>query len=705
MKISRLFILLILFFVSVINAQSIPDDIKYLDSASIYKQDIEKYKGVQYLFHSFIKYDNEAYPPPFPYKDGRVRDGKYKASETALDAYIKGLSKYNNKSFTLAHVDYSANNVKGIVMACENGDSLYVGISTIRQFINKEYFDGIKKLKGTKTIYQVPHSNYLAIFEGKCPQNNCTDEEIFFPKQYPYFVGFTDVKTKKTSFYLPYLSTWKIMDVVFDTTFVGAQTSFSNRANLFFERVRYTVKNEKYGEYYYFENNLDKITKRNETIGKRDNCDEPIRDEYGRWSQYCSGKYRYWNDQAIFSPTILIPFEDCPHYTYHGLCFDSTAYLLQDWKNEYTDNEIKIINEWAAKGFVEAIWTNAVILGDLTEAQLEKCFQEGYPPLLAFFDRFVRDNNSLEPLDNFFEETHRSSISLKFFSENGSNIQPYWLDQIFDGMKKAYTIYGKQLALDILFDQAKIYTSMDLDDIYKKAIKIGYSSVRAKEIINAYYNWKKENEARLKKDFIIADFGNSFTPKYIQDATFNEILRSFQEFQEEHKLKPDDLKDLLWSIISRRSAKLNHVQENNAKDNLTLYDSLLSLYTQAASFGYKDTSTISHLEENIARLHLIIQLETDIEKGAVPEEIFTQIQQKSPELFNETVILMFEKAISGIIDKQKKKSKNQWSEITELEKEIELFRLATKYGYKDGLDSIDAKQKKLDYLRKKKSLK
>jgi hypothetical protein len=62
---------------------------------------------------------------------------------------------------------------------------------------------------------------------------------------------------------------------------------------------------------------------------------------------------------------------------------------------------------------------------------------------------------------------------------------------------------------------------------------------------------------------------------------------------------------------------------------------------------------------------------------------------------------MFEKAISGIIDKQKKKSKNQWSEITELEKEIELFRLATKYGYKDGLDSIDAKQKKLDYLRKK----
>jgi len=703
----KILIILIFFAISVTYAKGVSDDIKYLDSASIYKQDIEKYKGVQYLFHSFIKYDNEAYPPPFPYKDGRVRDGKYKASETALDAYIKGLSKYNNKSFTLAHVDYSANNVKGIVMACENGDSLYVGISTIRQFINKEYFDGIKKLKGTKTIYQVPHSNYLAIFEGKCSQNSCTDEEILFPKQYPYFVGFTDVKTKKTSFYLPYLSTWKIVDVIFDTTFVGAQSSFSNRANMFFGRVRYTIKNEKYGEYYYFEDNLNKITKRNERIGKRDNCEKPIRDEYGRWSQKCSGKYRYWNDLAIFSPQILIPYEDCPHYTYDGLCSDSTAYLLQDWTKEYTDNEIKIINEWASKGFVEAIWTKDAILGDIKRDDLKKCLRAGYPPAFIYKSQFIRKDffNSIDSStsSNFFDRTNT------FYNSGDQDIsfnftRTIWQDIFFDGLKNAYKIYGKQLALDIIFDQFKIYTSMDLNQTYKKAVKLGYDSARANEIINEYFKWKKSNEKQFKIDSTINVFRISFTKEDICKTPFDSILKQVNQFEKKYDIKKDDLTDLLWFFISARVDSLSN-NTNTPEDDIVLFDSVKTLYTMAVSYGHHMESDIlnaTNINSASEGASLIAKIDSELAQDSNPEKIFLLIQQEAPKFKdNETFPNVYKKVIFEIIDKYKKNNKAPLTEINLLEKEIELYQLATKYGYKDGLDSVESKQKKLDYLRKK----
>lgn len=800
----KFLIILIFFAISVTYAKGVSDDIKYLDSASIYKQDIEKYKGVQYLFHSFIKYDNEAYPPPFPYKDGRVRDGKYKASETALDAYIKGLSKYNNKSFTLAHVDYSANNVKGIVMACENGDSLYVGISTIRQFINKEYFDGIKKLKGTKTIYQVPHSNYLAIFEGKCPQNNCTDEEILFPKQYPYFVGFTDVKTKKTSFYLPYLSTWKIEDVVFDTTFVGEQTSFSNRANLFFNRIRLTIKNEKYGKYYYFEDNLLNIVKRNETIDVSNDCKEPIRDEDGRWEQKCSNYHRYWWDPVVFSQTLRTVFKDCPALIppYESYCIDTAAFQFNNLKLfdiktvRYEEDEIKLINEWASKGFLEAIWTKGlsnIESNYIDEDKFKKLIREGCIPAAAF------------AIYNFFNK----DIELVSWQE------------IFDGMKNAYKIYGKQFVLDImldqlfkqiqmypsaekdkfdilnkkvsesrydsaftklykkneiasygysdtlniitleqLFEESQIFSSIKLDELYKKAVIIGYDSAQANRNISEYKKLEKEYETEKKEKSTQESFLDSLiNEKYLFTTTFEQNLKRIQKFSKRHNKSIENFNNIVHTIIGLRTLPLweQAKKTSNPKDSLIAYETQLKLFTQAVSYGhyYRETSGFYKFERrflrnNITKIRSRIKIDSELEqKTIVPENIFKDIQQTAQkeakeeveqrikdeydkfeeyyknagieinkvhdELYRDCGELcdsnkvydgmcsemneVYEKAISKILDKQKKIHKDSLTEINQLEQEIELYQLATKYGYKNGQDSLSSKQKKLNHLR------
>ena len=730
------FIILIFFAISVIYAKGFSDDIKYLDSASIYMQDIEKYKGVRYLFHSFIKYDNETYPPPFPYKKGRVRDGKFKASETALNEYIKKLSKYNNKSFTLAHVDYSTNNVKGIVMACENGDSLYFGISTIRQFINKEYFEEKLKLKGTKTIYQVPRSNYATIHEGKCPNHNCSEEELLFPKQYPYFVGFTDIKTKKTSFYLPYLSIWKIVDVAFDTTFVGSQTSFSNKANLFFGRIRLTIKNEKYGEYYYFEDNLLNIIRRNEVVEKDKNCEEPTQKENGRWEQKCTDFSKYWWNPVVFSDILVVPIRDCSFLLppYESVCVDTTAFHIDDFRYyfanhgiaSYSENEIRTIRKWASMGFVEAAWASAVLNnGNIDDGTFNKLIREGYPPAIAYVIFY---------------------FNLLF---------DYPRQNLFEGIKNAYKIYGKQLALDLLFDQfvklsqlypstdgkkinefykktknfgydsflekvykdvgkvgfgsaglnvmmleqlfkeSQIFPEMKFDEFYKKAVEIGYDSAVANSNINEYNNFKKNS-------MIIKEFKDSFSVKYIYSTSFEQNLIRIREFEKKQNFEKKNFNELVHFIIGIRVLPLYEQasKTSDLKDELTFCEAKLKLYTQAKSYGYDDFSMIGSISKEIARIKLELKLDSELKQDCTSEKIFNTIKHISQEINDDYVISkLFEKAIVEILDKQKKNSKDSLTEINLLEREIELYQQAIKFGYKNGLDSLEKRQTRLNYLK------
>ena len=95
-----------------------------IETTDLYSLNSAKYIGINFLYHNLIRYNPSNYTqqPPFPYVDGRVRDGKYKASQTAMDNYIKDFTaKYNDKIFKVVKFVQSDVGFPAVVFACENG--------------------------------------------------------------------------------------------------------------------------------------------------------------------------------------------------------------------------------------------------------------------------------------------------------------------------------------------------------------------------------------------------------------------------------------------------------------------------------------------------------------------------------------------------------------------------------------------------------
>ena len=227
--------------------------IKGLDLTAIMQGDFAKYAGLKFIYHNAVPYDGNMYKPPFPFKDGRERSGKYKASQTAMDNYLKSLSKYEGKVFFFVTIAEGEMNIPNVVMACENGDTLLFSSATIgNEFVSKNYIDQQKKLVGTKFYFGTPSYLGQQISPGS-PTN------IFNS----YFGGYKNEKTGKTVFYLPYLSEWKIVAVTYDTTYVGQRNIMNNNMNFnpMYDRILFTIENPNYGRYKAYLNNGQSVIK------------------------------------------------------------------------------------------------------------------------------------------------------------------------------------------------------------------------------------------------------------------------------------------------------------------------------------------------------------------------------------------------------------------------------------------------------------
>ena len=211
-------------------------------------QDLSPYIGKEYVYTDVIKQFKQPFFPPFPYSEGRIRDGKYKASETALEKYVQGLRNYFGKKFTVVRFEVGEFNLPGAVMACENGDTLFFQGNIIdMQFVDAEYYDAQIKNTGAKlTITNFP-------------------EQRSKPKQQYYDIFFGCKSTKDGSFTheMPNNSEWTVKSVVFDTTYVIAgpadatpRTMYTDSENYrTYDRFKYTITNKQYGTYECFPNN------------------------------------------------------------------------------------------------------------------------------------------------------------------------------------------------------------------------------------------------------------------------------------------------------------------------------------------------------------------------------------------------------------------------------------------------------------------
>lgn len=222
--------------------------IKTFDLNVLMEKDYDQYKGLKFIYHNVNQYDGNMYKPPFPFSDGRERSGKFKASQTAMDNYLKSLSKYNGKTFSFVTVVPDEMNMPQLVLACENGDTLiFPSTSIANEFISKQYIDDQKKRVGSKFYINNATNIGNIVRQPKNPAKHL----------YAYFYGFKNEKTGKTIYYLPYLSEWKITAASYDTTYIGQRNMQNSMMNYSpsFDRMMFTIENPNYGKYKCFLNN------------------------------------------------------------------------------------------------------------------------------------------------------------------------------------------------------------------------------------------------------------------------------------------------------------------------------------------------------------------------------------------------------------------------------------------------------------------
>ena len=203
-------------------------------------QDLSQYVGKQYVYTDVIKQFKQPYFPPFPYRDGRVRDGKYKASETAMDNYLKTLQSYFGKKFTVVRFERGEFNIPSPIMACENGDTLFFqGNIVDMQFVDAPYYDS-----------QIANAGAKLKIVGNRPES--TQSNAYSD----VFLGCKNLKDGTYSHEMPLNSEWTIKSVSFDTTYVGDFTMFSDSENFRkYDRFKYTIQNKQYGTFECFPNN------------------------------------------------------------------------------------------------------------------------------------------------------------------------------------------------------------------------------------------------------------------------------------------------------------------------------------------------------------------------------------------------------------------------------------------------------------------
>ena len=260
---------------------------------------VSRYKGVRFLYYNILQYDGIRYQPPFPYVDGRVRNGKYKASSSAMENYVKSLDKYNGKAFSILKLDDS-NGVPSLIMICENKDTLSFEKNIVQgQFIREDVYKNARKQIGSKVYYISEMSN--GSFINNVPK--------YQKELYKYFLGFTNLKTGEKETYLPYLSQWKIKDVRYDRTYIGERNATNDELNTEQPvRIKYIIENPEYGTYEIFP----------------------------------------FNQQISFSSDLIgvAPFQIDP---------------------SFSKKELAKMEEWANKGYVEALFTRAWIKNEFIE--------------------------------------------------------------------------------------------------------------------------------------------------------------------------------------------------------------------------------------------------------------------------------------------------------------------------------------------------
>lgn len=546
--------------------------VNYIESTDVFDRDVDKYKGKSFLFYNILQYDSDNYEPPYPYSDGRVRNGKYKASQTAMDNYIKSLSKYNGKRFSLVELANEEEDMPGLVMACENGDTLLFNANIVdAQFINEAHLNEEKKDIGI-TAYYINHRSNRQLVADKIKE----DHAQAVRSGYNHFYGFTEVRSGKTFYYLPYLSKWKITDVSYDTTFVGKRNVTNNEINAKrFNRIKYTIENPNYGKYEFHLsniNNLNTAAMVKDSIAKLKEC-EKVKDVF---KQSCLEDV----PDANGWPYVLTTSID--HARSFSGRYTGEQFVVRNM--EFPEEDQAIIKEWASKGYVEAMYAKAVGIDketcrlDECSPKIIECAKKGFPIAINYIAK-----------------------------ETDAPVSQNWstTDEKLAMIKKAWQIYGKSQKLDKIFDQIMLNTRTKKDyiEIYKEAGKYGYANAKSKISQEKYF------EAENKKSDDLDAVKKEITEENIKKNGFEKILKKVQSLQNKYAKDEKVAYDIdrmykqileLYSKILFEPILKDPKKSNDKKEYKPFYNTLLNAYKTAKKYGYtRADSDIKKIEESL----------------------------------------------------------------------------------------------------------
>ena len=228
---------------------------QYIADSDLQTMNSVKYQGKMYLYYNIFAYNGTESLPPMPFQGGRIRDGKYKASATAMNNYIEEFKKNSGQAYTFVRFFQNPQipGQPGIVFANNKADTIFVNATGVKEFFSVEYLETGKKNIGKK-LYEIDLSSFMP-----------------FIKDTPYaaFLTYSDTQTKelKPSF-LPFMSEWIIKDVNYDTNYYGEHTPFNDNINGSYNRLCYVIENKKYGSLNCFFNNQKHTFSKDEAYSK-----------------------------------------------------------------------------------------------------------------------------------------------------------------------------------------------------------------------------------------------------------------------------------------------------------------------------------------------------------------------------------------------------------------------------------------------------
>lgn len=501
-----------------------PNDgpISRIEMTDLYSMNAAKYSGVKFQYHNLFAYNpaNPLLMPPFPYVGGRVRDGKYKASQTALDNYIKEFApKYNGKLFTVVKFEQNATGMPALIIACENGDTLYYASISYAgaEFINKDFLNAEKKKVGSKFFYKGGSYNQQYV-------SNYKNQPTIIRS-----VAFRNVKTKEYEFFFPSMSEWKILDVSYDTEYVGTPSVMNDGVNAYLNRIKYTIENKTYGKY---EAYLQDASMKQKLVYKIDD------DEY----------FSYFSDGNEENYSI----EDLQNIkTWAANGDDASSYLLAKIEEKKQKNSVPSPKN------------------DILSQEIVKCAQKGY--IYAVADVASAGNVSAEDKFRFIDIAKKrygdSKAYQKFNSMIAGTVYKFIYEindapdinaqmAIYEKMIKEYSLIEKKgiLTFEVFSQTQNVKTELEnikkrLSDLKRQRFQQGEVEILEKE--------KAEKEAELKRlsDAVLKN-------KNAQDEAMIAITKKMNEINEEYKKTGDkkkykEKKDAL-------SKEMTAIQKNNS---------------------------------------------------------------------------------------------------------------------------------------------